>query len=402
MPLPTPFHPRTAELCTSLNFKEWAGYHAVRSYGHSHEREYHAIRQGAGLLDVSPLFKYRIEGPQAVDFLAWLLARDPRPLKPGRVAYGCWCDERGHVIDDGTLACLAPGRYRLTSAEPGFDWLLEQARGFDVDVEDESERVAALALQGPRSRAVLVELFGGPGAQAAERLAALPFFGATRLRAGSLDVEVTRTGYTGDLGYELWVPVAHALDLWDALMVAGRSHRLLPAGLDALDVTRLEAGFVLGGVDYVHARRAMLPRQASTPYDLGLDWTVHLDRAPFLGSAALRAARERGPRQRLVGLVVDVAAIERLYDEAGLPPSLPSAAWREDRPVFHGMTQVGYATSGVFSPTLKQGLALATVDAAHAQIGTRLLLEHTVEHRRRSVPALVTRTPFFDPQRKRA
>lgn len=402
MPLPTPFHPRTLELCSSLSFKEWAGYHAVRSYEVSHEREYHAFRQSAGLLDVSPLFKYRIEGQQAQEFLAWTLARDPRKLKPGRVAYGCWCDERGHVIDDGTLTCWESGRYRLTSAEPGLDWLLEQARGFDVDVEDESARIGALALQGPRSRAVLIDLLGGAQSAAAEELAALPFFGALRTRAAGLELEITRTGYTGDLGYELWVPASGALDLWDALLAAGERHRMLPAGLDALDVTRLEAGFLLGGVDYVHARRAFLPRQASTPYELGLGWSVQLERAPFFGQAALREAQRRGPRQCLVGLVVDVTAIERLFDEAGLPPSLCAAAWREDRPVFLGATQVGYATSGVFSPILKQGLALATVDAAHAAPGTRLELEHTVEHHRRAVPARVAKLPFFDPPRKRA
>ncbi len=402
MPLATPFHPRTLDLCTSLAFKEWAGYHAVRSFDTSHEREYHALRQSAGLLDVSPLFKYRVEGPQAPEFLAWMLARDPRKLKPGRVAYGCWCDERGHVIDDGTLTRWEGGRYRLTSAEPGLDWLLEQARGFEVDVEDESARIAALALQGPRSRAVLVDLLGGPRAAAAEELAALSFFGALRTRAAGVELEITRTGYTGDLGYELWVDAAGALELWDALLVAGERHRLLPVGLDALDVTRLEAGFLLGGVDYVHARRAFLPRQASTPYELGLGWSVHLERDPFLGQAALREARRRGPRQVLVGLVVDVTAIERLFDEAGLPPSLCAAAWREDRPVFLGATQVGYATSGVFSPILKQGIALATVDAAHARPGTLLALEHTVEHRRRAVPARVAKLPFFDPPRKRA
>jgi aminomethyltransferase len=402
MPIPTPFHPRTAELCTSLLFKEWAGYHAVRSFGHSHEREYHAVRQSAGLLDVTPLHKYRIEGPAAADFLAHVLARDARRLKPGRVAYGCWCDERGHVVDDGTLTCWEPGRYRLTSAEPAFDWLVEHVRGFDARIHEESEEIAALALQGPRSRAILIDLLGGPSSPAAEDLAALPFFGALKTRAGELEPEITRTGYTGDLGYELWIPAADALELWDALMAAGEPHRMLPMGLDALDVTRLEAGFLLGGVDYVHARRAMLPRQASTPYELGLDWTVHLEREPFLGQDALRRAQARGPRQKLVGLVVDVTAIERLFDEAGLPPELQSAAWREDRPVLLGAQQVGYATSGVFSPTLKQGLALATVEAAHAAIGTELALEHTVEHRRKSVPARVAKLPFFDPERKRS
>lgn len=401
MPLATPFHPRTSALCGSLSFKQWAGYHAVRSFDTSHEREYHALRQSAGLLDVSPLFKYRVEGPQAAEFLAWVLARDARRLAPGRVAYCCWCDERGHVIDDGTLTAWAPGLFRLTSAEPSLDWLLEQARGFDVDVEDESARVAALALQGPRSREVLLDLLGtGNGAR--DRLAALPFFGALRARVGGLELEITRTGYTGDLGYELWTPAAGALDLWDLLLAAGERHRLQPVGLDALDVTRLEAGFLLGGVDYVHARRAFLPRQASTPFELGLGWTVHLDREPFMGQAALREAARRGPRQSLVGLVVDVAALEHLFDQAGLPPQLSAAAWREDRPVFLGASQVGFATSGVFSPILKQGIALATVDAAHAAPGTRLALEHTVEHRRTGVPARVARLPFFDPPRKRA
>ena len=399
MPVPSPFHSRTAELCTSLQWKEWSGYHAVRSFDTHHEREYHAIRQSAGLLDVTPLHKYRVEGPQAADLLAWVWTRDVRRLKLGRVAYGCWCDEHGLVLDDGTVARFEDARFRMTSAEPALDWLTDQARGYDASVTDETARVAALALQGPRSRAILIDLLAG---EDAERVAALPFFGATRVRRGELALEVTRTGYTGDLGYELWVDEEGALELWDALMDAGARHRMLPIGLDALDVARMEAGFLLGGVDYVHARRAMLARQASTPYELGLGWSVHLDREPFVGQAALSAARARGPREQLVGLVIDVAALERLFDEEGLPPELPSEAWRESRPLLHGATQVGYATSGSFSPTLKQGLALATVDAAHARPGTQLALEHTVEHRRRPVPCRVAETPFLDLQRKRS
>jgi aminomethyltransferase len=396
MPLPTPFHPRTSELCTSLLWKEWAGYHAVCSYGMSHEPEYHAVRQAAGLLDVTPLYKYEVTGHDATDFLAFVSARDVGKLKIGQVGYGCWCDEHGAVLDDGTITRWDEQRYRVTSADPSYAWFTRHARGFDVAIEDVSTHVAALALQGPRARRILESVCDGGD------VGALRFFHATQSKIAGVPLDVTRTGYTGDLGYEIWMPAERALPVWDALMEAGAPHALLPLGLDALDVCRVEAGFILLGVDYFSARRCMTDAQKSTPYELGLGWTVHTRRGPFLGRDALRREKGKGARWALIGLVVDWVELEDLYDSFGLPPQLPGHAWRTAVPVYDDGSQVGQATSGSWSPILKQNLALASVHAAHAVPGKRLQIEVTVEYQRRRVSATVTDTPFFDPERKRS
>ncbi|HEX9792482.1 MAG TPA: aminomethyltransferase family protein [Planctomycetota bacterium] len=395
MPVPSPFHARTAELCESHRWKDWSGYHAVCHFGDDHLPEYFAIRQAAGLLDVSPLFKYRVEGPDAAVFLARVMARDVRKLKVGRVAYCTWCDEHGKVLDDGTVARLGERRFRVTAADPSFAWLARHARGFAVEIEDESQAVAALAIQGPTSRAVLRDACDAD-------LAGLRFFGATACRLDGVDVVLTRTGYTGDLGYEVWCARTDALTVWDALIAAGRAHGLRPIGLDALDMARVEAGFVLNGVDYWNAQQCLTEAQKSTPLELGLGWTVQLDREPFLGSAALRRERDLGPRRVLAGLEIDWPALEALYERFDLPPSLPLSAWRSGVPVYAGRRQIGRATSGSWSPTLKRNLALATLDARHAAEGARLDFEVTVEYERHNVPARVVATPFFDPARKRS
>ena len=395
MPIPSPFHARTAELCTSLRWKEWAGYHAVCSYDTCHEPEYHAFRHAAGLLDVTPLYKVDVRGPEAAAFLAWLTVRDVTRLRPLQVWYLCWCDEAGKVVDDGTVTRLEDDLFRLTSAEPAFAWLARHAGGWDVAIADRSEDLGALAVQGPTARAVLRELCG-------PALEDLRFFRAAAVEAAGARVLVTRTGYTGDLGYELWVERGDALRVWDALLEAGAPHRLQPAGLDALDVTRIEAGFFLGGVDYVHALQARIPAQLSTPDELGLGWMVQPEREPFLGRDAIRAERARGAAWSLVGLVLDWDEFEALHDAVGLPPEPGSGAWRASRPVHDALEQVGFATSGAWSPVLKQGLALATVRASRAAPGTALRLEVTVEHCRHLVTARVAPRPFFDPGRKKA
>jgi aminomethyltransferase len=396
MPIPTPFHPRTSALCTSLFWKEWAGCHAVRSYDTHHEREYHAIRQAAGLIDVSPLYKYEVRGAGAADFLSHLTVRDVRRLRPGRVTYLCWCDDDGKVVDDGTVSRLAEDHFRLTSAEPALAWLLRHARAFRVEIEDASARLGALALQGPRSRAILEQAAAMP-------LGGLRFFGVTAARIEGIDVQLSRTGYTGDLGFEIWVPREHALAVWDALVRAGQAHRLLPAGLDALDVTRIEAGFILNGVDYFSAPRCLIASRKSTPDEIGLGWTVALEREPFVGQSALRAERRRGPAWAKVGLRYDWEEYEALFAEVSLPPQVPSGAWRTAVPLYDSRgRQVGQATSGAWSPLLKCNLALATVESGVAAAGTRLRVEVTVEYRRKLVTATVEPTPFFDPPRKRA
>jgi len=398
MPLPTPFHARTSAACRSHLWKDWAGYLAVRSYDAHHDPEYFAFRHSCGLLDVSPLFKYEISGPDAATFLSFVLTRSVTKMRVGRVAYVTWCDDRGRILDDGTVTRLDDRRFRMTAAEPTFAWLSQHARGFDVHIVDVSASVAALALQGPTSRAVLATASDAD-------LDGLRFFGQTTATIAGHAVEITRTGYTGDLGYEIWMPNDAALPVWDALVSDGADHGLMPAGLDALDMTRIEAGFLLQGVDYGSVKDCLTDAQASTPDELDLGFTMQLDREPFVGQAALREERRRGSRWAFVGLIVDWVELEAHFQALDLPPDVPTAAWRDARPIYSadsGGKQVGRATSGSFSPTLKQNLALATIDPKFAAPGTRVRIEVTVEYERRTVSATVTPRPFYDPPRKRA
>jgi aminomethyltransferase len=396
MPEPTPFHSRTSALCTSLLWKDWAGCHAVRSFDTSHEREYHAFRQSAGLIDVSPLYKYDLRGPGAGELLARVMVRDVRRLQVGRMTYLCWCDDDGKVLDDGTVGRLDEDWYRVTAAEPALAWLSRHARGLDVAIEDVSRRLAALALQGPAAREILA------GACDAD-LAALRYFRVTRARLGTAEVHVSRTGYTGDLGYEIWVASADALAVWDALVHAGRPYRMEPAGLDALDVTRVEAGFIMNGVDYFSANHCPIESRKSTPLEIGLGRIVELEGAPFIGRDALRAEVARGARWTRVGLEIDWDEFEALYAALGLPPQVPRGAWRTPVPVYDRFgRQVGQATSGAWSPILKRNLALATVLARVARAAPRLRIEVTAEYRRHRLGATIAPLPFFDPARKRA
>ena len=396
MPVPTPFHPRTSALCTSYRWKDWAGYYAVCSYDTNHDREYFAFRHAAGLLDVSPLFKYRVSGRDAAEFLAFVMTRDIRNLKLSQVTYTCFCDARGKVIDDGTVARLGDSDYRVTSASPSLRWLQEHTRGFNVEIRDESESVAALALQGPTSRSVLKAACEGGD------LDRLRFFRLTRARIAGLPVEISRTGYTGDLGYEIWMQAADALPVWDGIREAGAAFGLEPAGLDALDVTRMEAGFILQGVDYYSAPRCPIEARKSSPFEIGLGWTVDLEREGFVGQEALQQEKRQGSRWSLVGLDISWEELEALYEEHGLPPHLPATGWRTAVPVYDGSRQIGRATSGSWSPMLKKNLALASLEARYAKPGTKVQIEHTAEYERRTVLATVVPRPFFDPERKKA
>jgi aminomethyltransferase len=398
MPVPSPFHERTAPLCTSYRWKDWSGYAAVCSYDTGHDREYFAFRESAGLLDVSPLFKYEVYGPDAAALLSRMMVRDVSKLKVGRVGYSCWCDDYGKVIDDGTVTRWDEDYYRVTAADPTLHWLQTVGRGMRVTLEDSSQKIAVVALQGPRSREIL-------RAASTADMDALKFFGATRAKIDALEVWITRTGYTGDLGYEVWVEKAHAPRLWDLLMEAGRPHGITPAGLDALDVSRIEAGFILLGVDYFSAPKVVLEARKSSPFEVGLGWLVDFERPRFpnfVGRAALEAEKRRGSPWALVGLEVAWEALEALYESFSLPPSLPATARRDGLPVYDGDgRQVGKVTSHTWSPILKKYIALTTVESAFASPGTVLQMEHTVEFERRKVPAKVVKTPFFDPERKR-
>jgi len=395
MPIPTPFHPRTSSLCHSLLWKDWGGYHIVRSFDTCHELEYFSIRHAAAAIDVSPLFKYDLRGPDTAAFLSYLTVGNVAKLKHGRVTYLCWCDDDGKVVDDGTVTRLDDQYFRLTAAEPSYAWLTRHSRGFDVEIEDTSQKLGALAIQGPNSRAVLDSCVDGD-------VATLGFFGALISKIGDIDVVVTRTGYTGDLGFEVWVPTERAVDAWDAIFEAGAPYRLAPCGLDAMDVARVEAGFIMNGVDYYSAHHCLLDSRKSTPYELGLGWTVKLGRGPFMGEAAIRREKESGSKWQTAGLVYDFDHLEALFDTVGLPPHVPAAAWRDPLPIYSEEgPQLGYATSGAWSPTLKQNLAIATLPA-HIEVGDRLEIELTVEFERRRCGAIVTKTPFYNPPRKRS
>jgi len=349
------------------------------------------------LIDVSPLYKTLISGPDAVRLIDRVITRDATRIKPGQVIYTPWCDEHGKVIDDGTIARLDDDSFRWTSADPHGRWFALNARGLDVTIDDVSEQGAAIALQGPLSRAVLE-------AATQEDWAAVGFYRRRSSKVGRIAIDVSRTGYTGDLGYELWVDAAKAIALWDRLLEVGRPFALRPAGMRALDMARLEAGLILIEVDYTSARHALVPAQSYSPYEVGFDRLVNLDKpTDFVGKRALMAEQAAGgPTRRLVGLTVDWPAIESLYEAQDLPIYVEVATWREQRPVYAGGRQVGRATSGTWSPTLKQHIALASVEPAFGAVGTSLGLEVTVEGVRGRAAAKVVPLPFFDPPRKRA
>ena len=391
----TPFHARTAALCASHAWRRWAGYVVASSYELTHEREYHAIRSAAALIDVSPLYKYLVRGRDAARLLDRVMPRNVGESKVGQVLYTTWCDATGKVLDDGTVARLEERSFRVTAADPNLRWLQDNATGLEVAIDDESASTAALALQGPASRAILQNLVDVD-------LTPLKYFriAAAMLRGSS--VTISRTGYTGDLGFEIWLDAGDALPVWDALIGAGAAYGMQPAGMLALDVARIEAGLMLSEVDYVPARKALLTSQMSSPFELDLGWTVSLDKAHFVGRRALAEEARRGPDWRFVGLEVAWDALERLYAEVGLAPRLPATAWRASVPLYAGGDQVGYATSGGWSPLLKQYCALAHLRSRWAAPGTPVEMEVTVEHRRKRAAARVVRKPFFDPERKRA
>ncbi len=391
----TPFHARTAPLILGQTWRRWAGHAVASCYDWLPDREYAAVRSAAALFDVSPLYKYLITGPDAARLLDRMVTRDVLKTKVGQVLYTTWCDAHGKVIDDGTISRLGEGTYRLTAAEPNFRWLHLNAHGLDVRIEDASEAIGALALQGPLSAAILGEVAERP-------VSSLKYFRVMPNRIAGVEVEISRTGYTGDLGYEIWVPAAQGVAVWDALMAVGSRYGITPAGIWALDLARIEAGLVMLDVDYHSSHRALIEDQKSSPFELSLDWTVSLAKGAFNGKRALKAEQARGFRWRFVGIEVDWESLEALYAEVKLSPSLPTVAWRASVPIYRDGDQVGYASSGCWSPLLKKYLALAHLRAPHFVPGTKVEMEVTVEHRRLRASAWVRKLPFFDPERKRA
>jgi len=395
MPIGTALHERTFALCESLNYREWSGYYTVSAYESHHEHEYNAIRNASALIDVSPLFKYMVTGPDAARLVDRLITRDVAKMSVGQVYYTPWCDEHGKVIDDGTVSRLGEQTFRWTAADPSLRWFRQNAEGMTVQIEDVSEAVAAIALQGPTSAKLL-------RAVARADIDRLKYFRVIGGTIDGVDVDISRTGYTGDLGYEIWMPAERALTVWDALMDGGRPFDAKPAGMLALDVARIEAGLLLIEVDFFSSRKAMIASQMYTPSELGMSRLVSLDKGRFIGQRALRDEHRRGAARQIVGLAIEWSEVEKLYDAVGLAPAVAATASRAAVPVYRNGRQVGKATSTTWSPVLKRMIALATIDRPHYAEGTQVQFEITVEAVRHRVPATVVKTPFFNPPRKTA
>ena len=395
MPVGTAFHERTLALCESLNYREWSGYYTVGVYEMHHEHEYNAIRNSAALIDISPLFKYRITGKDASKFVNRVITRDIKKVAVDQVIYCCWCDPEGKVIDDGTITRLGENYYRWTAADPSLRWFQQNALGLEVQIADLSEQLAALAIQGPTSGRLL------QGVTNAD-VTNLKYFRVTRGKIAGVPVDISRTGYTGDLGFELWIPWGKAVAVWDALVKNGKAFDVHPAGMMALDVARIEAGLILIEVDYTSSKKAVIESQKFSPSEIGLGKLVDLKKDNFVGREALLREAKKGPERARVGLEISWNEVEALYDKMDMAPQVPSMASRVAVPVYRGGKHIGKATSTTWSPTLKKMIALACINRQSAVLDNTLQVEMTVEAVRHTVSAKVVSMPFFNPARKTA
>jgi aminomethyltransferase len=395
VPVGTAFHERTLALCESLNYREWSGYYTVSVYEMHHEHEYNAIRNSAALIDISPLFKYKVTGRDATKLVNKVICRDIDKVAIDQVIYCCWCDPEGKVIDDGTITRLGENEYRWTAADPSLRWFQQNALGLEVKIEDISEQVAALALQGPTSGRLLQ-------AAADANISNLKYFRVTRGKIAGVPVDISRTGYTGDLGFEIWMPWKDAVKVWDALIAKGKAFDIHAAGMVALDIARIEAGLILIEVDYTSSKKALTDLQKYSPSEIGLGKLVDLKKDNFVGREALAAEAKKGAERALVGLEINWNEVETLYDKLKMAPQVPSMASRTAVPVYRGARHVGKATSTTWSPTLKKMIALACVNREQSTVGTILQMEMTVEAVRHTVSAKIVALPFFNPGRKMA
>ena len=395
MPVGTAFHERTLALCESLNYREWSGYYTVSVYEMHHEHEYNAIRNSAALIDISPLYKYKVAGKDATKFVNRVISRDINKVAIDQVIYCCWCDPEGKVIDDGTITRLAENEYRWTAADPSLRWFQQNALGLNVRIEDITEQVAALALQGPTSGRLL-------NATAEANITNLKYFRVTHGKIAGVPVDISRTGYTGDLGFEIWMPWKDAVKVWDELNSKGKAFDIHPAGMIALDIARIEAGLILIEVDYTSSKKALIDAQKFSPVEIGLGKLVDLKKETFVGREALAREAKKGAERALVGLEINWNEVESLYDKVGMAPQVPSMASRTAVPVYRGGRVIGKATSTTWSPTLKKMIALASVNRENSAAGTTLNMEITVEAVRHTVSARIVPLPFFNPPRKMA
>jgi aminomethyltransferase len=397
MSVGTAFFPREKDLNTKLAWGEWSGYFSAAVYADFHDIEYNAIREAAAVVDISPLYKYEVSGPDATRLLDRVMTRDISKLAVDRVYYTPWCDEEGKVMDDGTVARLSEDTYRITAADQCYRWFVLNRTGLDVEVKDVSDATAALALQGRLSRDVLQEATG-------QDWAGVRYFGRRVTEIAGVRVDVTRTGYTGDRGYELWMPVDGALTVWDRLFEVGERYGIHACGIAAMDVARVEAALILVEVEYTSARHAVAAEQQYSPFELGFDRLIDFKKASdFNGRRALLAEQAAGgPERRLAGIELDWAGIEGMYAKHGLAPAISASVHRDPVPVYREGTQVGRVTSLTWGPTIKKMVGFGSVDKAFEKVGTRLSAEWSVEGERGKVGATVVPMPFFNPERKRS
>jgi len=395
----TPFHPRLVELNQTGLWGHWAGHLSATRYDFSAKYEYFGIRNAAAYFDASPLFKFWIRGADAERLLAGVMARDVRTVRPGRAQYTVWCDDDGYVLEDGVLFRHSGDEFLLTAAEPNLSYLQDRALGKRVEIVDASEEYAVLALQGPRSRAILEPL--------APEIAGLTYFGFTPAKVAGHPVTISRTGFTGDLGYELMIPAEDALAVLDAIIEAGEPHALRPFGEEALNMARIEAGLPLIGVEFSSARYAYNDSERFTPTELGLGWLlrgIDDDTRPFVGRNAIRRELAEGTsRWATVGVELDQRAYFELFDSHGLIPVMDESPVAWETMLYDDTgARAGYATSLMYSPMLQRYLGIARVRPELAAAGTTVHVEQTVNHEYLTVPGRVTTLPFFNPERKLA
>lgn len=390
---PTPFHPRTSELLDSYDWGEWSGWLSANVYELDHTHEYLAIRTSCGVFDTSPLYKYRIHGPDASKLMNRVVTQDVMRYGVGKSMYTPWCDDKGKIIDDGIVARVGEQLFRMTSAEPTLFWLEDNAVNLNVNIEDITEAYAIMAFQGPYSREVLNRLTDF-------EVESLKYFDLQNINLAGIPITLSRTGYTGDLGYELWVEPHNAVALWDNVFEVGEEYRIRAFGDNALNIARIEAGLLLAEVDFNSSKKVMYEHEKSTPLELGLGWTVKLEKEFFVGQKALLKDKENGIKWKTVGLEVDLKSVEAIYAEYRMPLYLPYEAWIEAVPVYSNGTQIGKATSGTWSPMLKKYIAIARIEARYAFMGNHVEMEVTVDARRHKAGAEVVNMPFYNPPRK--
>ena len=396
----TPFNARTAPLNKKRRWVSWDRYHLVDVFSDI-KTEMKAIRQSAALLDMSPLSQHLITGADALPLVDHLITRSAIDMVEDQVYYTPWCNAQGKVVGVGIVVRLNKNSYIITS-DPMETWLAQNSEGLDVEISNMRGTYGLLALQGPKSQKVLEAATG-------QDWEWLEFSRGSKTKLGGIEVNVWRQGFTGEKGYEVWVPADEALTVWDTLMEAGEPFGLIPAGMHAEDVARVEAGLLIVVADYLGAGpdRSAHPTAESeikkfvSPFEIGLGHFVDFGKEDFIGKQALLDEKAQGgPANRLVGLHIDWTDILDLYTKAGEPPVILPKVHRDPQiPIFSEERRVGHATSVTWSPTIKKTIGFGHLETEFAELRTRLSLDWDVDGIGGRVGAEVVEMPFLNLKR---